>query len=153
MNRQRGFTLLELLIAVAIIFILAAIAVPSFIHSRMAANEASAAYSIRTIITAQTAYAASNPTVGFAIDLNTLGSTGLVDWVLGCPSQPCFKSGYQFEIRNASGSPMVSSYRVIATPANSRTGRMGFCSDQGGVIYVDPDGGAACTIPLGSNSR
>ena len=72
--RERGFSLIELLIVVAIILIIAAIAIPSYLHSKMAANESSAVYSIRTINTAQVTYATTYPTLGYASALNLLAA-------------------------------------------------------------------------------
>src|ERR1035441_5530950 len=102
MRRAKGFSLIELLIVVAIILIIAAIAVPSFLNSRMAANESSAASSLRTLNTAQISYETAYATVGYAATLTALagdctGSTVptsssacLIDSVL----QSGTKSGY-----------------------------------------------------------
>lgn len=148
--------MIELLIVVAIIMVLAAIAIPSLLRSRISANEASAISSIRTINTAQVTYAVTYPDQGFASDLTALGmpsssgsatsaSAGLLDWVLGCASQPCPKSGYLFSINNVSGSP-VNSYTINAVPsALGQTGYRGFCSDQLSHISYDPSGGTNCT--------
>jgi type IV pilus assembly protein PilA len=156
MNTQRGFSLIELLIVVAIILIIAAIAIPNLIRSRIAANESSAVYSIRAINTAQVAYSSTFPTVGFADNLTKLGpsagpptvnAAGILDDVLGCAAQPCQKSGYRFAIGGTAGAP-VSVYSVTGLPVSPSSGRRGFCSDEQAVIKFDPAGGIACTIQV-----
>jgi len=159
MREQKGFSLIELLIVVAIILILAAIAIPNLLKSRLSANEASAVASLRTINTAETSYVISYPNLGYADTLLKLSTpvggapvssnaAGLLDWVLGCPSQPCRKSGYDFAIINATGTP-VNTYGLIATPALfGQTGIRGFCSDQVTIVRFDPAGGTNCLQPL-----
>src|ERR1035438_8005581 len=111
MGKQKGFSLIELLIVVAIILIIASIAIPNLLRARIAANEASAVASIRTINTAMISYNSSYPTVGFATALSNLGgsctgstvptsaSACLIDATLAGGT----KSGYTFKAA-ASGS-------------------------------------------------
>ena len=147
MRKQKGFSLIELLLVVAIILIIAAIAIPNLLRSRIAANEASAVGSIRTINTAEIIYASAYPNVGFASSLTKLGpdsagaggtsaSSGLIDSVLGCAAQPCTKSGYSFKVTAPAGT-MVTTYTTNGDPQNSQTGQRHFCSDQSGVIRYD----------------
>ena len=159
MRRQRGFSLIELLIVVAIILALAAMAIPNLLRSKMSANEASAVSSLRAIANAQTTYQITYPNLGFADELTKLAypppgqpvdssHAGIIDWVLGCTAQPCPKAGYQFSIGNAVGTP-ISGFTAVGTPLlQGQTGRRGFCLDQVARVTQDPNGGANCTQPL-----
>jgi len=152
MKKQKGFSLIELLIVVAIILIIAAIAIPNLLRSRMAANEASAVGSLRTLNTAQVTYSTTYPNVGFANALSALGGTVasctsatstnscLVDQVLASGT----KSGYTFVLGGTSGAPVVT-YTFTGSPvAPGQSGQRYFFTDQSGVIRFNAT--AAATV-------
>lgn len=159
MRRQRGFSLIELLIVISIILALAAMAIPNLIPSKMSANEASAVSLLHAIANAQTTYQLTYPNLGYADQFTKLavpppGSpidanhAGIIDWVLGCTAQPCQKAGYQFSIGSTSGTP-ISGYVAVGAPLLAgQTGRRGFCSNLASQITYDPNGGSSCTLPL-----
>ena len=160
-----GFSLIELLIVVAIILIIAAIAIPNLLRARIAANESSAAASVRSIATAEVTYNATYPTLGYAATLANLGglpagctpssvTACLIDSVLTAG----VKSGYTFKATGfPSGSGINVSFVAGAAPsAFNQTGVRNFCSAEDGVIHFAPgaagaapqDGGAAvCVAP------
>jgi type IV pilus assembly protein PilA len=154
MRKQKGFSLIELLIVVAIILIIAAIAIPNLLKSRIAANEASAVGSVRSINTAEVTYSATYPDVGFAAGLVNLGppsgggntatanTAGLLDSVLSGGT----KSGYTFVAGGSNGGAgtILTNYTVTATPLNTgTTGQRAFFSDQSGVIRYNTAGDAS----------
>src|SRR5882724_8086065 len=150
LKKQKGFSLIELLIVVAIILIIAAIAIPNLLRSRMAANEASAVGSIRTVNTASVTYSTTYPSVGYPTTLAQLApaasatssTADLIDSVLSAGT----KSGYTFAMTVGSGaSTPQTSYTVAAKPVSTSSGTRGFYSDQSGVIRGDASGTATST--------
>jgi len=150
MRRTKGFSLIELLIVVAIILIIAAIAVPSFLRSRMAANESAAVASIRTLNTAQISYSSAYPTVGYAGALGDLAGTScappsssgacLIDTALAGG----VKNGYSFTLTNVTGTPN-STYNVIGAPVlPNYSGVHYFCSYADSVIRASMTTIATC---------
>jgi type IV pilus assembly protein PilA len=152
MKKQNGFSLIELLIVVAIILIIAAIAIPNLMRSKMAANESSAISSLRTINTAEVTYATVYPGVGYSNDLPSLGGTPaacsaaggatsltacIIDEVLAqATTLATAKSGYFFTYSlGAAVGGINTSYSVNATPTIVGTaGQRYFFTDQSGVL-------------------
>jgi prepilin-type N-terminal cleavage/methylation domain-containing protein len=133
---NRGFSLLELLIVVAIILIIATIAIPSLLRSRQAANESAAVANLRTINTAQVTYLSSNG--GNFGQISNLVSAGLLDSRFSGTV-----SGYNYAVTAAAGD-----YTATATPASSNTGRWGYYSVPDGVVRYST---VAALAPTGQN--
>ncbi|HXE74143.1 MAG TPA: prepilin-type N-terminal cleavage/methylation domain-containing protein [Candidatus Xenobia bacterium] len=177
-NREKGFSLIELLIVVAIILIIAAIAIPNLLQSRQRANESSASGTLRTIntseVTFQTTYG-----VGFANNLTRLGgpvgaaptcdNAQLIDNVVGCAAEPCTKSGYQFNSNEplegggtATGSGLTNAgcanqgmtdYAYKAE-AQANQGKRDYYTGSSGVIRfcIRTDPATPCGVSFSSNA-
>ena len=153
-NEQKGFSLIELLIVVAIILIIAAIAIPNLMRSKMAANEASAVASLRTLNTSvvaySTTYATDPPTLTALGPSATPSSTAadLVDSLLGV--DPAQKSGYTITYTAVAATP-ITQYTILAAPQSTSTGQRQFFTDQSGVIRQTTDGTTptASSTPIG----
>lgn len=142
-NGSKGFSLIELLIVVAIILIIAAIAVPNLLRSRMAANQAAAVATLRNINNSQATYISTFGSIGYADTFLKLGpgtpcdSTHacLVDEIIGCAAQPCPKSGYNYFIASTSAAPPIVDYRTTASPISWQgSGSENYCSMNDGVL-------------------
>ena len=156
----RGFSLIELLIVVAIILIIAAIAVPNLLRSRQSANQASAVANLRTISTAAVSYWVTYGN-GYPPSLASLGGTGsnadcdaaiLIDPVIS--TSPYQRSGYQFGYTGEQGTVSTSppscanpgfiGYLATAIPITiGTTGNQSYCTTEPGIIHYDPTGALA----------
>jgi type IV pilus assembly protein PilA len=150
MGKQKGFSLIELLLVVAVILIVAAIAIPSFMRSRMRANEANAVASLRVIHTAAVTYSATYPDIGYP---GSLGAMGGASPCTATSSQACLlddslsqgvKDGYSFAW-NGDGLTPSFNFSLTARPQSvGASGQSMYCTDQSGVIYYEPSG-SGCT--------
>jgi type IV pilus assembly protein PilA len=150
-KRERGFSLIELLIVVAIILIIAAIAIPNLIKSRSQANETAAVGALRTLNTVEITYNSSYPVAGFACSLAALAppsggnatsaAAGLIDSSLASGS----KSGYTFTLACVGTGPPFVNYQTTAAPTSPGiTGQRYFCSDSSAIIKYDSTSTANC---------
>ncbi|MGA8314061.1 MAG: prepilin-type N-terminal cleavage/methylation domain-containing protein [Terriglobales bacterium] len=165
MRRTKGFSLIELLIVVAIILIIAAIAIPNLLRARIAANEGASVSSMRTINTAQFAYNSSYPSVGYAAALANLGpataagcgvagpvqaNACLIDWQLAqsfAGGATGTKSGYVFASTGITANGINSTFVTGSSPQNfNLSGVRNFCATDDGVVRYNA--GATGSTPV-----
>jgi len=161
---NRGFSLVELMVVMMVILVIAAIAIPSLVHARMRANEASAISSMRAVRTAELMYQDAYPQEGYADSLAKLGPNGSDCTSVG-KTNSCLlmdenlasglKSGYVFDLAG-DGSKPANTYTLTATPeSNGVSGRCSFSSDASGQITMkdtNASGGGAFSVAAGGGS-
>jgi type IV pilus assembly protein PilA len=163
MGRQKGFSLIELLIVVAIILIIAGIAIPNLWKARIAANQAAGIGSVRTINTSEATYSTTYAGAGYAPDLKTLGPNGadctnpisvtstsacLIDGVLGCASATCNKNWYGYTITSSAPTATpVPDYFITAISLTKTAATQDYCSNTDAVVRFQPTTGSGIADP------
>jgi len=137
MNKNKGFSLIELLIVVAIILIIAAIAIPNLLRSKMSANQAATVATIRNINSSEVGYISEFNQMGYADTFAKLGPgvpcdathACMLDELVGCVAQPCIKSGYGYFLLSTSGAAPFPDFASSSTPVGwGSSGQANFCS-------------------------
>ena len=153
MDQDHGFSVIELLIVVAILLVIAGMAIPKYLQARVTANEAAAVSTIRTLTTAEVAYLNSYPTVGYAATLSDLGTGSnvpcapssstacMIDNSLANAGTPPGKQGYVF---TATGTP--GSFLVTAVPVSTLGSPKSFCEVADNIPRANSAGTAITSV-------
>jgi type IV pilus assembly protein PilA len=166
MRKQKGFSLIDLLIVVAIILIIAAIAIPNLLRARISANDAAAASTIRTLNTTEVTYSTTYVDQGYADTFTKLGPDGagcvtpvpatacLIDNVLAATAAgPSPKGGYNYFLLSSTNVIPVPDYTVTASPLGvGTTGSRNYCSNSDAVVRQTPNGTTATKLTAGVTS-
>jgi prepilin-type N-terminal cleavage/methylation domain-containing protein len=167
MRKQKGFSLVELLIVVAIILIIAAIAIPNLLRARIAANESAGASTVRTLSTSESTYSTTYAAAGYAANLKTLGPNGvdctvaanvtstsacLIDGVLGCATATCNKSSYAYTVTSPSGGTPVPDYFITAVSLTKTGATRDYCANPDGVVRFQTTSGSGIASPTACNA-
>jgi len=137
------------IVFIPFILIIAAIAIPNLLRARMAANEASAVASVRTLMVAEIGFAQSHPKVGFSCSLSDLTEARLIDGPLATGR----KYGYAFELSGCTpgAEQAIIKFQVVAYPlTQNSTGVRAFCGDESGPVRVDANGSPQDCLANGS---
>jgi len=147
MHKKKGFSLIELLIVVAIILIIAAIAIPNLMRARIAANESAGASTVRTLNTAEVTYSTTYPAMGFSPNLLNLGPNGkdctdptqvsntsacLIDNVLG--TAPFVKGAFTYAITAKASTAPIPDYLITATTIGTAMAKKNYCANTDAVV-------------------
>lgn len=152
-SKQSGFSLIELLIVVAVILVICAIVVPNYLSAKMRANESATVANMRALVSAQALYMHMFPEVGYAPDVKSLGgnatppasgAAGLVPSELAGPS-----NGYKLSITARADGAVNVGYNITGVPTRPGvSGRRGFCANESGAISYSDDGSGNCTTAI-----
>jgi type IV pilus assembly protein PilA len=157
MKKRNGFSLIELLIVVAIILVISAIAIPNLLRSRMSAQESAAAATVRNIHNSEATYLVQYGTAGYADTLQKLGPgtpcdqthACLTDSLVGCAAEPCAKGGYKYFLATADAATPLGTYIITATPRTwATTGSQNYCGIEDGVVrqQLTPSGSLSSSV-------
>ena len=160
MREQKGFSLIELLIVVAIILIIAAIAIPNLMRARIAANESAGASTVRTLNTAEVTYSTTYTSMGYAPSLVPLGPNGvdctvpslvtatsacLIDGVLGAAAVST-KGAFKYAITASTNVAPVPDYMITATSLGTAMAKKDYCSNTDAVVRSQVENATPGTV-------